>query len=161
MSRDSGSDGPTRSPNAGRGSDRRQQQAGFSIFVDHVVDPRGRPGWETRLYHAESGVEATLAGADPREWIAWLLERLGRGEIVEADQQPAPAHAKAEVRSVEILDVMVGEQSSGDNESLYTVRARVVAQFAGVDRVEREIGSQILRGIAARWASNDTPPSVT
>lgn len=160
MSRDSDPDGLTRSPSAGRGPDRRQQ-AGFSIFVDHVVDPRGRRGWETRLYHAESGVETTLAGADPQEWIAWLLEHLGHGEFAEAAQRPAPAQATAEVRSVEILDVTVGEQSCGENESLYTVRARVVAQFAGVDRVEREIGSQVLRGIAARWATNDTPPSVT
>jgi hypothetical protein len=58
---------------------RRRQMAGFSIFVDQVVNAHGRQQhWETRLYHAESGMETTLAGVRPEQWIAWILERIGR-----------------------------------------------------------------------------------
>ena len=76
MSCDAGSDalaGGDPADNRGR----RRQQAGFSIFVDQVVDSEGRQHRETRLYHAESGIETTLAGVCPEAWVAWILERIG------------------------------------------------------------------------------------
>jgi hypothetical protein len=69
---------------------RRRQMAGFSIFVDEVVDAQGRQHWETRLYHAESGVETTLAGASPEQWIAWILERIGPELARESVPEPTP-----------------------------------------------------------------------
>ena len=78
MSCDAGSDALAGGDSAdSRG--RRSQLAGFSIFVDQVIDAQGGQHWETQLYHAESGIETTLVGACPEQWIAWILERMGRG----------------------------------------------------------------------------------
>lgn len=130
------------------GSEVRRQQAGFSIFLDQVADKRGRRHWETRLYHAESGVETTLAGVSPEHWIAWILERLDSPDIAGPDPRHDPRPAVVEVASVEILDVTVADEVEGGDDSLHTIRARVAIQLAGVARLEREIGSQVLRGIA-------------
>jgi hypothetical protein len=90
VSGDSGSDAPAGDSDSGRGPVRRRQHAGFSIFLDQVVDPQGRQHWETRLYHAESGVETTLAGASPQQWIAWILERIGPEFACESAPEPTP-----------------------------------------------------------------------
>jgi hypothetical protein len=131
----------------------RRQQAGFSIFLDQVADEHGRRHWESRLYHAESGVETTLRGASPEHWIAWILERLGSPDIESSDPQLESRRAVAEVASVEIEDVTVADDVERGGGSLHTIKARVTVQLAGVAPLEREIGSQILRGIA------DSPPS--
>jgi hypothetical protein len=130
------------------GSEVRRQEAGFSIFLDQVADEQGRPHWETRLYHAESGVETTLAGASPEHWIAWILERLGSPDIGSTDPRLEPRRAVVELASVEIDDVTVADDVDGRGGSLHTIKARVTVQLAGVAPLEREIGSQILRGIA-------------
>lgn len=137
-------DGADRDARPGAGP--RRQQAGFSIFVDQVADAHGRRHWETRLYHAESGVEATLTGASPEHWVAWILERLGTADIGCSDPRLEPPRAVVEVASVEIDDVTVADDvDRGD--SLHTITARVTVQVAGVAPLEREIGSQIMHGI--------------
>ena len=130
MSRDPGSDALAGDSDSGRGPGRRRQQAGFSIFLDQMVDAQGRQQWETRLYHAESGVETTLDGASPEEWIGWILERIGRTEIGIAEPQRARWQATADVLSVEVLDVPVAEDSAGRDGSRHTIAAHVVVQLA-------------------------------
>lgn len=130
------------------GSGSRRQQAGFSIFLDQVADEQGRRHWETRLYHAESGEETALRGASPEHWVAWILERLGSPDIEGSDPRLESRRAILEVASVEIDDVTVADDVDSRDGSLHTIRARVTVQLAGVAPVEREIGSQILRGIA-------------
>lgn len=129
------------------GSGRRQQQAGFSIFLDQLADEHGRHHWETRLYHAESGMESTLPGASPEHWVAWILERLGAADIKGSDQRLDPPRAVVELAAVEIDDVTVTESRASGGGPLHTIKARVTVQLAGVAPLEREIGSQILRGI--------------
>lgn len=138
------SDGADRDPRPGSGT--RRQEAGFSIFLDQVTDGHGRSHRETRLYHAESGVETTLSGALPEHWVAWILERLGTAESGCSDPRLEPPRAVVEVASVEIDDVTVADDvDRGD--SLHTITARVTVQVAGVAPLEREIGSQIMHGI--------------
>jgi hypothetical protein len=147
------SDGPD--GDARIGSGRRQQQAGFSIFLDQLADEHGCLRWETRLYHAESGVETTLSGASPEHWVAWILERLGSAGIEGSDPRPHRHRAVVEVASVEIDDVTVVDGRDARGGSLHTIKARVAVQLAGVAPLEREIGSQILRGIV----HTRTPPA--
>lgn len=126
----------------------RRQRAGFSIFLDQVADDQGRHHWETRLYHAESGLETTLAGASPEHWVAWILERLERAEMEDPDSRLELRRAVIELATVEIDDVTVADRRAPGGGSLHTITARVTVQLIGVGRLEREIGAQILRGIA-------------
>jgi hypothetical protein len=123
----------------------RRQQAEFSIFLDQVVDQEGRQHWETRLYHAESGAESVLPGALPEGWIAWIFERIGSRAAAGAGA--GPSRAVLQVEGVEILDVAVQEEEDRA-ESVHTITAQVVVRLTGVARVERELGSEVLRGIA-------------
>ena len=125
----------------------RRQQAGFSIFLDQVVDPEGRQHWETRLYHAESDAETVLPGALPEGWIAWIFERIGSGPAT--GQAREASRAVLQVDSVEIVDVAM-EDEREEGETSHTITAQVVVRLTGVARVEREIGSEVLRGIARR-----------
>jgi hypothetical protein len=128
----------------GPGSKRRRQQAGFSVFLDQLVDA-GETRWETRLYHAESGAETTLPGVAPDQWIAWILDRLQPSGAADVPLEGTPSDTAVEVVSVEILDVTVGEDDA--EGSLRTIRAQLVVQLSGVAGLEREIGSRVLRGI--------------
>ena len=76
---------------------RRRQRAGFSIFLDQLADDHGGHHWETRLYHAESGLETTLAGASPEHWVAWILERLGPAETEGSTPRLDPRRAVVEL----------------------------------------------------------------
>jgi hypothetical protein len=106
----------------GRSADRRRQRAGFSIFVDQVVDQGGGQRWESRLYHAESGAETTLPGASPDQWLAWVLEHLGtQATLTEGRREPI--HPAVEVLAVEVLDVTVTEESATRAESTHRIAA--------------------------------------
>jgi hypothetical protein len=149
----------------GRGQDskRRRQQAGFSVFLDQFVDA-GETGWETRLYHAESGAETTLPGVAPDQWIAWILDRLQPAGATDVPVAGASSRTAVKVASVEILDVTVSEGDGADGSSLSTMRAQLIVQLAGVAGLEREIGSRVLRGIAdpgRHRRSTDQRPGAT
>ena len=123
----------------------RRQQAGFSIFLDQVVDPEGRQHWETRLYHAESDAEGILPGVLPEGWIEWIFQRVGSGTT--GGEPPEASRAVLEVDDVEIVEIAVEEQAEA-GEPRHTITAQVVVRLSGVARVERAIGSEVLRGIA-------------
>jgi hypothetical protein len=123
----------------------RRQHAGFSIFLDQVLDPEGRQHWETRLYHAESDAESTLAGVLPEGWIEWIFQRIGSGETGSRSREAS--RAVLEVEDVEIVDVAM-EEGPETGEPRHTITAQVVVRLIGVARVERAIGSEVLRGIA-------------
>jgi hypothetical protein len=130
------------------GSARRQQKAGFSLFIDQLLDEAGNPRWESRLYHNESGVETTFADAAPDEWIAWILERLGTADSTGALIERANRQTTVEIASVEMLDVSI-EADESEAESIHTIKARLVVQLSGIARLEREIGSRVLGEIAS------------
>jgi hypothetical protein len=148
--------GPLDGPGRGRESKRRRQQAGFSVFLDQVVDA-GETSWETRLYHAESGAETTLPGVAPDQWISWILDRLQPAGMADVPLAGATSRTAVEVASVEILDVTIEEDAPADAGSLRTMRAQLVVQLSGVAGLEREIGSRVLRGIADP-GRNRSPP---
>ncbi len=127
------------------GKPARRQLAGFSIFLDEVVDASGRTGRETRLYHAESGAEATLTGVSPERWIAWILAGTDAPTPEPGYGSLGPT-ATAEVTSVEILGVATTD-ADGESSSLHTLTARVVVQLTGVGPLEQAIGSRILHGL--------------
>lgn len=111
------------------GDGRRQQVAGFSVFVDRVAHHRAGPTWEARVYHAEEDVEVTLPGVSPLRWAQWMADRLDR-----AGAHPAPSLL------VELTDV-----------DLVTA----VGAIAGAPRrhrVEVELGARILGGVGLERA---------
>ena len=137
-------------------ADQRRQRAGFSIFVDQVVDQAGGQRWEARLYHAESGAETTLPGASPDQWLAWVLEHLGTQETLTGDCRE-PILPAVEVLAVEVLDVAVTEEPATQAESTHRIAARVVIQLSGLTRLQREIGSRVLSQLSGPWSLRDTP----
>jgi hypothetical protein len=140
----------------GQSADRRRQRAGFSIFVDQVVDQAGGQRWESRLYHAESGAETTLTGASPDQWLTWVLEHLGTQETV-AEGRREPTHPAVEVLAVEVLDVTVTEESATSAESTHRIAARVVIQLGGLSRLQRDIGSRVLSQLPRAWSLGGAP----
>lgn len=154
MSRDT-----TSNPSGGDPGDRRRQRAGFSIFVDQVDDATGERRWESRLYHAESGAEATLPGANPEQWIAWVLQHLRPEEQADEDQHRAAPRPAVELLAVEVLDVSVTDQRIGSEDSTHSIAARVLVQVRGLSRVQRDIGARILNQLTAPWPTDDEPPT--
>jgi len=150
VSRDSASD----TSSDGRSADRRRQRAGFSIFVDQVVDRAGGQRWESRLYHAESGAETTLPGASPDQWLAWVLEHLGTREAL-TEGRREPVNPAVEVLAVEVLDVAVTEESATRTEPTHRIAARVVIQLSGLSRLQRDIGSRVLSQLPGPWSLGD------
>ncbi|MFN0092062.1 MAG: hypothetical protein ACKVWR_17610 [Acidimicrobiales bacterium] len=144
-----------------QGSNRRQQKAGFSIFLDQIADDLGRAHWETRLYHAESGVETTFEGVSPDHWIGWMLEQLGPTAADRSGAVRDEPHGAVEVASVEILDLTAVQDEAERPASVHTITARVVVQVTGVSRIEQAIGSEVLRTIveARRRPSPEEPES--
>jgi hypothetical protein len=141
----------------GRSADRRRQRAGFSIFVDQVVDQAGGQRWESRLYHAESGAETTLPGASPDQWLAWVLEHLGTQETI-TEGRREPIYPAVEVLAVEVLDVTVTEEDSATRaESTHKIAARVMIQLSGLSRLQRDIGSRVLSQLPGPWSLDDAP----
>jgi hypothetical protein len=124
----------------------RRQRAGFSLFLDQVTDEHGQHVWESRLYHAESGVETTIPGASPDAWIAWILDQLGGAAVVWPDAGSRGRRAVMEMASVEIVDVWV-EDDPGDERGVQLIKAEVTVQLTGMGPLEREIGSQVIQGI--------------
>lgn len=135
---------------AGGGSGRRRQHAGFSVFLDQVVDEAGTTHWETRLYHAESGEESTLRGAAPDAWVGWILDRIGIAGGRRATTDPVPSRAVVEIASVEILDVTVEPEDASGDQPTHAIRAQLVVELTGIASLEREIGSRVLRGMTGR-----------
>ena len=138
-----------------RDHEERRQHAGFSIFLDQVIGRRGESYWETRLYHNETGMETTLAGAFPEGWVTWVLERSGASQIVSATEHRRLT-ASAEVAGVEIVEAARTE-STALRGSQQIITAKVVLRLAGV-ALEREIGSQILQAIAAYGSTSPSKP---
>jgi hypothetical protein len=138
----------------GIAADRRHQRAGFSIFVDQVVDAAGGHRWESHLYHAESGAEATMPGASPEQWIGWLLEHLGPEEV-SVETHPEAAHHAVQVLTVEVLEVAITEDPAAREGSTHTLVARVTVQLGGLSRVEQEIGSRVLSKLVGPWRATD------
>src|SRR5260370_35498228 len=57
-----------------------QQRAGFSVFFDIQPGGPGELRRRTRLYHEETGDEATFPDAGPADWVRWMLDRLASAQ---------------------------------------------------------------------------------
>lgn len=82
------------------------QHAGFSVFFDHTTNDQGEDIWHTRVYHDESGEEATLQGSDPAVWVQWILERT---DLPERTGFTPPEAAAPLDLPIDILDVQLAE----------------------------------------------------
>lgn len=127
----------------------QRQIAGFSVFVDIVESESERARRESRLYHAESGTEITIQGADPEMWTAWLAERIPpeenpRGEPVD--------RIRIDVVEVEIRDRPPRE---GD---LVVADVHAVVTLQGMDAVERALGARILAHLLDRSGRHGSGP---
>lgn len=128
-------------------ADRRRQRAGFSIFVDRVEADGGQSVWETRLYHAETGLETVQENVSPSAWIDWLVERLLDLE----DELPVPTNGEAttiEVADVKLLQPTIEQYSDAERDSR-SLRAELIVELKGTNRIEQEIGRQVLHQLTA------------
>ena len=145
---------PSDSSNA---SDRRRQRAGFSIFVDAIETDDGRQHWQTRLYHAESGLETVQKGVSLAEWVSWLSARMADLEV-DVRLPPAEATSAIEVVSIKLLEPPTKEYSD-ERQHSKSLRAELVVELAGTTRIEQEIGRQVLdrltAAVRAQWEDRD------
>ncbi len=117
---------------------RWQQRAGFSVFFD--VQPAGpcELRRRARLYHEETGDEATFPGSQAAGWVRWMLDRLGS-----ARPPSEPAGATASVVSMEIIDVRpVVDQipGTGDDSGGEELQLRVT----GMAELHRMLGAKVV-----------------
>jgi hypothetical protein len=133
--RDGTADAPQEAgPAGGVVPDRWQQCSGFSIFFD--IHPGGA-GRRARLYHEETGDETTFAGAEPTEWVGWILDRLGPAQpLAEA------AGATATVVSLEIIDAkLTGNPVPGADDD--SVRVELRLRVTGLAELHRMLGAKV------------------
>lgn len=121
----------------------RRQTAGFFVFLDEVAGASGTARWETRLYHTESGAETTLQGVHPDTWVDWMLRHAGPPHTPRRRGRP-----RIEVDAVEVLEVALTERTEGGT-SVHTVTAQIILRLDGVAGLERRLGAELLRSIAA------------
>ncbi len=123
---------------------RWQQRAGFSVFFDaQTTGPSGSGELRrrTRLYHEETGNEATLRGWEPADWVRWMLDRLGS-----ARPPSGPAGAPASVVSVEIVDVrLAGDAAAreGDDTVADTAAVELRLRVTGLAELRRTLGAKV------------------
>jgi len=137
MMRDGPAEGPQR-PRGGSVPDQWQQRAGFSVFFD--TQPGGPDGLRrrTRLYHEETGYEATFPDSEPTDWVRWMLERLG------SEQPPSEsADTSASVVSMKIIDVrLVEDPMSGARSD--QVRVELQLRVTGMAELHRALGARVV-----------------
>jgi hypothetical protein len=115
--------------------DRWQQQAGFSVFFDVQSRPPGEPGGRTRLYHEETGDEATFPGCEPADWVRWMLNRL-------RSVQPASGTTPSVV-TMEIIDArLVGDAMPGDGDD--SVGVELQLRVTGMTELHRALGARVV-----------------
>jgi hypothetical protein len=124
-------------PAGGAAPGRWQQQAGFSVFFDTQPAGPGDRRWRTRLYHEETGDQATFPGSGPTDWVRWMLGRLGSA------QPPSEPGAPTSVVSMEIIDVrLVGKPSRSGGDDSVGVELRL--QVTGMAELHRALGARVV-----------------
>lgn len=117
------------------------QRAGFSVFFD--VQPTGPGGpvelrRRTRLYHEETGDEATYPGWEPTDWVSWIL-----GRLRSARPPSEPAGATASLVSMEIIDVRrVGHPTPGTGDDIASVELKL--RVTGMAKLNRTLGARVV-----------------
>jgi hypothetical protein len=125
-------------PADGAVPDRWQQRAGFSVFFDTQPGGPGELRGRTRLYHEETGEEATFPDSWRTDWVRWMLDRLGT-----AQPPSEPAGVLASVVSMEIINVrLVGDPmpSAGDDSVAVELQLRVT----GMAELHRAPGARVV-----------------
>lgn len=115
-----------------------QQQGGFSVFFDTRPGEAGESRWRTRMYHEETGDEATFPDSEPTEWVRWMLGRL------EPAQPPSERNgALASVVSMEIIDVrLAGDPVSGAGDD--SVGVELQLRVTGMAELNRALGARVV-----------------
>ena len=95
-------------------SRRWRQHAGFSVFFDQLEETDGEhaSGWQTRVYHDESGEENVFTSVDVERWMAWVLEKARLPETDPAELvfvAPQTTEAPQTVEVLKIISVEVSE----------------------------------------------------
>jgi len=132
-----GPSGGTQRPDSpdGAAPDRWQQQAGFSVFFDVQPRPPAGPHGRTRLYHEETGDEATFPGCEPADWVRWMLNRLRA-------VQPASG-ATPSVVTMEIIDArLVGDAMPGEDDD--SVGVELTLRVTGMAELHRALGARVV-----------------
>jgi hypothetical protein len=117
---------------------RWRQQGGFSVFFDTRPGETGERRWRTRLYHEETGDEATFPDSEPMEWVRWMLGRL------EPAQLPSERNGTlASVVFMEIIDArLAGDPVSGAGDDSVGVELRL--RVTGMAELYRALGARVV-----------------
>jgi hypothetical protein len=137
MMRDRPAEGPQR-PGGGSVPDQWQQRGGFSVFFDTQPGGPDELRRRIRLYHEETGDEATFPDSEPTDWVRWMLERLG------SEQPPfQPTNTSASVVSMKIIDVrLVEDPMSGVRSD--QVRVQLQLRVTGMAELYRALGARVV-----------------
>lgn len=76
---------------------KRRQYAGFSLFFDFVEYESGSTEWQTRLYHEESGLEASIPQIEQDAWAEWIINNANLPSITDSiaiEEKPAGKTAR-------------------------------------------------------------------
>ncbi len=120
---------------------RHRQRAGFSVFVDQIEIGHSTSGWQTRLYHAESGSEAVQDRVAPAEWISWMMDRLAGLDL---ELSPAALGGTPLLALISVHSLDPGSQSASAAGDTAVIRADFAIQMTSREQFEQEIGRQIL-----------------
>lgn len=125
-------------PAGGAVPGRWRQQGGFSVFFDTRPGETGERRWRTRLYHEETGDEATFPDSEPTEWVRWMLGRL------EPAQPPSERNGTlASVVFMEIIDArLAGDPVSGAGDDSVGVELRL--RVTGMAELNRALGARVV-----------------
>lgn len=63
---------------------KRHQYAGFSLFFDYLEHESGLTEWQTRLYHEESGLEASIPHVEQEAWVEWIINKANLPTIADS-----------------------------------------------------------------------------
>jgi hypothetical protein len=131
-------DGREPGPAEGAIPGRWRQQSGFSVFFDTRRGGTGERRWRTRLYHEETGDEATFPDSEPTEWVRWMLGRL------EPARPPSERNGTlASVVFMEIIDArLAGDPVSRAGDDSVGVELRL--QVTGMAELNRALGARVV-----------------
>lgn len=125
-------------PAGGAVPGRWRQQGGFSVFFDTGPAETGERRWRTRLYHEETGDEATFPGSEPTEWVRWMLGRLGPVQL--------PSERNGTLASVifmEIIDArLAADLVSGAGDD--SVGVELQLRVTGMAELNRALGARVV-----------------
>lgn len=124
---------------------KRHQYAGFSLFFDYLEHESGLTEWQTRLYHEESGLEASIPHIEQDAWVEWIINKANLPTIADSiavEEEPAgktalptrPKHPYKVDLNIEDMKILP-KAATGDPPDSYVVEVPFVINGEDASKV--------------------------